>query len=121
MPQPARAQHETEAWPPILTLDEAAKLLRLTPGTLRALVRQQRVPSYRFAGGRRLLFKPNELLALLQLTTPRPRPRRATDLLHASDETPPSPLDDLCPLGPLTEHADAQPAPAEIPGPAATS
>jgi len=116
VPQRAHAQHDTKAPPHLLTLRETAELLRLSPSTLRNLVRRQLVPCYRFAGIYRLLFKPDEILALLQPTTPRPRLRRVTNLSHASDETPQSTLDDLFALSPSTAQADAQPASVEIPG-----
>lgn len=70
---------------PLITLHEAAALLRLSPRTLGSLVRRRRIPCYRFAGVDRLLFKPDELLALLQLTSAAapsrrgPRPRLARE------------------------------------------
>lgn len=69
----------------LITLREAAVLLRLSPRTLGSLVRRRRVPCYRFAGVDRLLFKKQELLALLQPTSTAapsqrgPRPRLGRD------------------------------------------
>lgn len=60
----------------LITLREAAALLRLSPRTLGSLVRRQRIPCYRFAGVDRLLFKRHELLALLQPTESAARSRR---------------------------------------------
>lgn len=49
----------------LVTLRQAAALLSLSPRTLARLVTLKRVPSYRFAGVDKLLFKTEELLALL--------------------------------------------------------
>lgn len=116
-PLNAHAQHNTQDYSRLLTLRETATLLRLSPSTLRNLVRRQLVPCYRFAGMHRLLFKSDEILALLHPTTPRPQLRRGTNLSHAPDDMAPSALDDLFTLSPSTEHADAQSVPAEIPRP----
>jgi len=106
-PLNAHPQHNTQDCSRLLNLREAATLLRLSPSTLRNLVRRQLVPCYRFAGVCRLLFKPDEILALLQPTTPRPQLK--------------STLDDLFALSPSTAQTNAQPAPAEIPEPTASS
>jgi len=112
-PLNAHPQHDTQGCSRLLTLREVATLLRLSPSTLRNLVRRQLVPSYHFAGVDRLLFKPDEILALLQPTTPTERSRRGprqrltgeTILTRASDDTPPATLDDLFIQDPSTEQA----------------
>jgi hypothetical protein len=60
----------------LVPLREAAAIMRLNPRTLARLVSLERVPAYRFAGMKKLFFKPEELLALLQPTTVRPVQRR---------------------------------------------
>src|SRR6478736_6475583 len=45
----------------ILTVDEAAKLIRLSPRTVHELVRRRAIPHRRIAGRRRLLFVEREL------------------------------------------------------------
>lgn len=78
--KPQHAPHDTEVTPCLITLREAAALLRLSPRTLASPASRQRVSSYRFAGVDRLLFKPDELLALLQPTTTTRRSRRGRGL-----------------------------------------
>jgi excisionase family DNA binding protein len=50
----------------ILTIDEAAELLRMTPDQLRALARRGAVPAHRLPGTRRILFFDEELVAWLR-------------------------------------------------------
>lgn len=68
--------NETEDRAHLITLREAAALLRLSPRTLASLASRQRIPCYKFANVDRLLFKPDELLALVQPTTAAERSRR---------------------------------------------
>jgi excisionase family DNA binding protein len=53
-------------FPPVLTAAMAAELLQVNVEYLRRMVRDGRVPSHRFPGGRELRFLRDELLAWLQ-------------------------------------------------------
>lgn len=52
----------------LVPLREAAAIIGISPRTPAHLVTLERVPGYRFAGMKKLLFKPEELLTLLQPT-----------------------------------------------------
>lgn len=52
----------------LVPLREAAAIIGISPRTPARLVTIERLPSYRFAGMKKLLFKPEELLTLLQPT-----------------------------------------------------
>ncbi len=53
-----------ETFPRLLTLIEVADMLRLSPHTIRAMVRKDRLRPVRIC--RRLLFSPDEVTRLLQ-------------------------------------------------------
>jgi excisionase family DNA binding protein len=52
-------------FPPVLTAAQAADLLQIHVEYLRKLVREGKVPSHRFPGGRELRFLRDELLGWL--------------------------------------------------------
>ncbi len=52
-------------YPPVLTAAMAAELLQVHVEYLRRLVREGKVPSHRFPGGRELRFLRDELIAWL--------------------------------------------------------
>ena len=58
-------QAEVENLPELLTIDEAGKLLRKSKVTMYRYVNDGKVKGYTVAGAGRLLFKREELLALL--------------------------------------------------------
>ena len=67
MPKANVSPTTTTAEPELLTLSEAAALLRSTPQTIRKQVRLNLLPAYQIGGATsRLLFKRDELLSLLQ-------------------------------------------------------
>jgi len=56
-----------QEFPPVLTAAMAAELLQVHVEYLRRLVREGKVPSHRFPGGRELRFLRDELLEWLAL------------------------------------------------------
>jgi excisionase family DNA binding protein len=67
---PGNSEHENAPLPELLTIQEAAKLLRKSRVTMYRLVSDGRVKGYQVAGTGRLLFKREELLALLTPVVP---------------------------------------------------
>ena len=70
-------------FPPVLTAAMAAELLQVHVEYLRRLVRDGKLPSHRFPGGRELRFLRDELLAWLAA---QPGVEAASD--HAARSTP---------------------------------
>jgi excisionase family DNA binding protein len=66
-------------FPPVLTAAMAADLLQVHVESLRRMVRDGRVPSHRFPGGRELRFLRDELLAWLAA---QPGQERAVDVVN---------------------------------------
>ena len=66
-------------FPPVLTAAMAADLLQVHVESLRRMVRDGRVPSHRFPGGRELRFLRDELLAWLAA---QPGQERAVDAVN---------------------------------------
>jgi len=68
-----------EPEPEWLTVKEVAAKIRVTPETVRWMIRQGRLPAYRLAG-HRIVIKQEAVAALYQYLDPAtyPRPRRKT-------------------------------------------
>ena len=73
-------------FPPVLTAAMAAELLQVHVEYLRRLVRDGKVPSHRFPGGRELRFLRDELLAWLAVQPGIDAGARPDD--HAAPSTP---------------------------------
>jgi len=76
---PADVALMTEPEPEWLTVKEVAAKIRVTPETVRWMIRQGRLPAYRLAG-HRIVIKQEAVAALYQYLDPAtyPRPRRKT-------------------------------------------
>jgi excisionase family DNA binding protein len=70
----------------LLTVREAAAMLRLKVSTIRAWVLQRRVPFVKL-GGKRVLFRRQDLDALVTASVVPAKPTRAIVLVERSDET----------------------------------
>jgi excisionase family DNA binding protein len=75
----------------LLTVEQAARYLQLSPSSIRSYMRQGKLKGFRIAGLRKVLIPRAELLALLE-------PARAETPAHAS---PPHPPAALTPIGPI--------------------
>jgi excisionase family DNA binding protein len=73
-------------FPPVLTAAMAAELLQVHVEYLRRLVREGKVPSHRFPGGRELRFLRDELLEWLAVQPGVDAGLKAED--HAAQSTP---------------------------------
>ena len=73
-------------YPPVLTAAMAAELLQLHVEYLRRLVREGKVPSHRFPGGRELRFLRDELLEWLAVQPGVDAVLKPED--HAAQSTP---------------------------------
>ena len=75
-------------YPPVLTAAMAAELLQVHVEYLRRLVREGKLPSHRFPGGRELRFLRDELLAWLGAQPGVDRADVALADDHAAGSTP---------------------------------
>ena len=75
-----------QEFPPVLTAAMAAELLQVHVEYLRRLVREGKVPSHRFPGGRELRFLRDELLEWLALQPGVGGGLKSED--HAAQSTP---------------------------------
>ena len=73
-------------FPPVLTAAMAAELLQVHVEYLRRLVREGKLPSHRFPGGRELRFLRDELLEWLAVQPGVDGVRESVD--HAAQSTP---------------------------------
>lgn len=65
--EPAALQPE-QAARDLLTVEQAAALLHMSPSSIRAYIRQGNLPAFRIAGKRKVLIARTSLMALLEPT-----------------------------------------------------
>ena len=58
------------AAPALITMDEAAQLIRVSKGTIRNYIKAGKLPAKRLNGGQKVLIERRDVLALLEDITP---------------------------------------------------